>query len=120
MSMQTGILPAEFADLEPFMESWGKLETAEERYLLRQQSRLADLRAFYDAMVPRMEAAFDYLDKFPIDAKLPPAEDALFRLALGMTEVGPALEVYGQPEVPFVPKPHVVSVHWNDGTVQKA
>jgi hypothetical protein len=57
-----------------------------------------------------------HLDRFPVDTPLPPAEDALFRLALALTEVTPAVEIYKQPEVLFVPRPHVVSTTWTDGT----
>jgi hypothetical protein len=109
-------LPAGFADLSPFLADWGRLEDAEARYLLRQSSRYEDLRRFYDALAPRIHEVFEHLDRFPVDAPLPPAEAALFRLALGLTEAAAAVEVYGQPEVPFVPKGHVVSVTWSDGT----
>ena len=47
---------------------------------------------------------------------LPAQEEALYRLALGLTEAAAAIEVYGMPEVPFVDKPHVVSTTWSDGT----
>ena len=110
------ILPPAFADLQPFVETWGALETQEERYLVRQRSSMKELRRFYDALAPRVEAALDHLDRFPIDAPLPPAEEALFRLALGLSEASLAIEVYGEPGVPFVPTPHVVSTTWSDGT----
>ena len=108
-------LPPAFADLEPFLADWGRLETAQERYLVRQQSRMVDLRRFYDAIAPRIGEVLAYLDQFPFDQPLPPPEEALFRLALGLTETAPAIEIYGQPEVPFVPKPHVVHTEWNNG-----
>lgn len=108
-------LPAAFADLEPLLAKWGRLETAQERYLVRQQSRMEDLQRFYDAIAPRIGEVLAHLDQFPHDRPLPAAEEALFRLALGLTEAAPAIEIYGQPEVPFVPKPHVVSTVWNDG-----
>jgi hypothetical protein len=116
MSTTIQTLPAAFADLNPFLETWGELQTAEERYLLRQRSRLEDLRRFYDAVAPRINEIFAHLDPFPVDVPLPAPEAALFRVTLGLTEAAPAIEVYGLPEVPFVPKPHVVSVSWNDGT----
>jgi hypothetical protein len=112
----TNALPAAFTDLEPFLATWGGLETQQERYLVRQQSSMKDLRRFYDALAPRIEAVLDHLDRFPMDAPLPPAEEALFRLALGLTEASLAIEVYGEPGVPFVPTPHVVSTVWSDGT----
>jgi hypothetical protein len=109
-------LPPAFADLQPFVETWGVLETPQQRYLLRQQSSMKSLRRFYDALAPRVEAALDHLDRFPIDKPLPPAEDALFKLALGLGEVSLAIEVYNEPGVPLVPIPHIVSTVWTDGT----
>jgi hypothetical protein len=110
------ILPPAFAELEPFVATWGRLCTPQERYLLRQQSSMEELRRFYDAMAPRIDEALDHVDRFAIDAVLPPAEEALFRLALGLGEVSLSIEVYGEPGVPFVPIPHVVSTIWTDGT----
>jgi hypothetical protein len=109
-------LPPAFADLTPYLPTWGSLETQEQRYLARQHSRYAELRAFYDCMAPRLREVLAHLDRFPVDQPLPPAEDALYRLALGLTEAAAAVEVYGASEVPFVPKPHVVSTTWSDGT----
>ncbi len=114
----TPVLPPAFADLEPFLATWGHLESAEQRYLVRQQSSMEDLRSFYDAIAPRIEAVLDHLDHHPVDQPLPPAEDALFRLALGLTEVVPAIEVQGEPGVPFMRTPHVVSMQWHDGTTK--
>jgi hypothetical protein len=109
-------LPPAFADLAPFLSTWGALETQEQRYLVRQDMRMAQLRAFYDAMAPRLREILDHLDQFPVDQPLPAPEEALYRLALGLTEAAAAVEVYGMPEVPFVAKPHVVSTIWSDGT----
>jgi hypothetical protein len=112
----TTVLPPAFADLQPFVETWGGLETQQERYLLRQQSSMKALRRFYDALAPRVEAALDHLDRFPVDKPLPPAEETLFKLALALGEVSLAIEVYNEPGVPFVPTPHIVSTVWSDGT----
>ena len=109
-------LPAAFADLEHFLPIWGLLETQEQRYLVRQNLRITELRAFYDSMAPRLREVLDHLDRFPVDRPLPAQEEALYRLALGLTEAAAAIEVYGMPEVPFVDKPHVVSTTWSDGT----
>jgi hypothetical protein len=115
----TTILPDAFIDLAPFLAIWGDLETAQERYLVRQHSRMPDLQHFYDALAPRLVSVFDHLDRFPVDAPLPPPEAALFRLTLALGEVSPAIEIYHQPEVPFVPKPHFVATTWSDGTRDK-
>ncbi|MDB5738269.1 MAG: hypothetical protein JWO65_1937 [Sphingomonas bacterium] len=112
----TGDLPQGFADLSPFLATWGALETQEERYLVRQNSRMDELRRFYEALVPRIGAALDHLDSFPVDAPLPAPELALYRLTLGLTEAAAAVEIYGRPEVPSVPRPHHVATSWSDGT----
>ena len=66
------MLPAEFADLEPFAD-WS-LETEAERYAKRLSSTMDELQAFYDAAFPRLDDAMAYLDQFELNA-LP--EDAI-------------------------------------------
>jgi hypothetical protein len=107
-------LPEGFADLQPFVAVWGGLSTPEARYLQRQESRIEDLRAFYDAVVPRFKEALAYLDTFPMDEPLPAPEALLYRVILGLTEVAAAVEVYNQPRVPYVAYPHYNSVVWTD------
>jgi hypothetical protein len=104
-------LPAGFEYLEPFVASWGELRTQNERYLKRQSLPYAELAAFHDALAPRLEEVFQYLDRFPMDA-LPEAEARLFRTVLGMTEVSQAVEVFGQARVPNAPYPHSVAQEW--------
>ena len=48
-------LPADFADLEPFAE-WA-IPTERARYAKRLSSTMDELQAFYDAALPRMDAA---------------------------------------------------------------
>ena len=57
------MLPAEFADLEPYSE-WC-LANEPERYAKRLASSMAEMQAFYDAITPRAEEAISYCDKFP-------------------------------------------------------
>src|SRR3546814_6608235 len=83
-----------------------------ERYLQRQSSSLPELRNYYDAITPRLNEIFDHLDKFALES-LPEPEALLFRTALGLTEVGMAVEVFGQAGVPHVPLPHKMDVQWN-------
>ncbi len=49
------VLPADFADLEPFAAF--ALETEAERYAKRLASSMDELQAFYDAAFPRLEDA---------------------------------------------------------------
>jgi hypothetical protein len=71
-------------------------------------------------VAPRIGEILAHVDRFPYGQLLPPQEEALFRIALALTEVTPAVEVYRQPEVPFVPKPHVVDIVWNNGVRRDA
>jgi hypothetical protein len=103
-------LPGGFEDLAPFVAEWGELESFEERYRRRQSLPMARLSAFYDAVTPRLPAIFEYLDRFAFDEPLPPAEALLFRVAMGLTEVAQAVEVFGQPAVPHAPLDHCVPV----------
>lgn len=89
-------LPEAFRDLEPWL-AWS-LATEKERSDKRQASSLAELRAFYEAMLTRLEDIFAYLDQFPLDA-LPADAHRLLFLSLSLAEVAPAVEQFGQPQV---------------------
>lgn len=106
-------LPKGFEALQPFAETWGKLESQEERYLQRQHSSMKELKAFYDAAAPRLNEIFDHLEKFPTD-NLPKPEALLYRTTLGLTEVAMAIEVFNQPCVPYAPFPHKMAIDWNE------
>lgn len=56
------MLPAEFADLEPFAD-WC-LPSEPERYAKRLASSMTEMKAFYDAITPRAEEALAFCDKF--------------------------------------------------------
>ncbi|CAH0495458.1 hypothetical protein [Novosphingobium sp. CECT 9465] len=104
-------LPEQFAFLEPFVAAWGDLRTQGERYNRRQELPQGQLEAFHAALAPRLEEVFTHLDKF--DPKALPEEEALlFRVVLGLTEASQAVEIFGQPRVPYAPYPHSVSMEW--------
>jgi len=90
-------LPAEFADLEPYAD-WC-LELEHERYAKRLASSMDEMQAFYDAAFPRLEAAMDYLDQFPLDA-LPDDAKHLLWLCYSLVNVSFPVEVWRQPYVP--------------------
>lgn len=97
MTEQT--LPAEFADLAPYL-GWA-LPTADERYVRRRSSTREELKAFYDAVAPRIEALLAAVDAYPLGA-LPESHRALFAIALSLAEVAPHIELYGgSPGVPY-------------------
>jgi hypothetical protein len=107
----TVTLPEQFSFLEPFAATWGDLHSQNERYLKRQQLSYADLEAFHLALSGRLEEVFSYLDGFDPDA-LPEPEARLYRTVLGLTEASQAVEVFGQPRVPYAPYPHSVPMEW--------
>jgi hypothetical protein len=59
---------------------------------------MAELQAFYDAMLPRMEAVIAYLNQFPLDA-MPADAQRLLSLTLSLAEVSTAVELFKQPSV---------------------
>jgi len=91
------ILPAPFADLEPFA-AWS-LETESERYAKRLSSTMDELQAFYDAGFPRLADAMAYLDGFDLQA-LPDDARRLLWLCYSLVNVSFPVEVWRQPRVP--------------------
>lgn len=91
------MLPEAFADLERF-SGW-ILPTEAERMQKRRDSRLEDLQALYDAMLPRLEAILSHLNKFPLDA-MPEREERLLKLTYALAEVTPFVEQYHRTVLP--------------------
>ena len=89
-------LPAEFTDLEPFLD-WA-LATERERTSKRLASSMEEIQSFYDHMSARVEAAMVYLNALPLDTLLPEAE-RLFHLSLSLMEVANAVEMFQNPAV---------------------
>lgn len=93
-------LPDKFRDLDGFVTRWS-LPTQNQREEARRASSAHDRKEFYDAVVPRLPAMIDYLNRFPPDSM---AEDAqrLLHLALSVAEIAPNVELYkGSTTVPF-------------------
>jgi hypothetical protein len=89
-------LPAPFRDLEPHL-AWA-LESEGEREARRLASTIEELRAFYDAMMPRIEKIVEYLNQFALD-EMPADARRLLDLAFSWTEIASAVEIYRQPRV---------------------
>jgi hypothetical protein len=92
----TAMLPAEFADLEPYAATWC-LATEPERWERRLASSMEEMRAFYDACFPRAEQAISYCDSFDLSA-LPEDASNLLNLLFSFALVSYAVEVWNQPE----------------------
>ncbi|MGH7966501.1 MAG: hypothetical protein ACRERD_32525 [Candidatus Binatia bacterium] len=95
--MANHLLPEAFADLEGFANGWA-LATETERSRKRQTSAMTEIQAFYDALLPRMDAIFAYLNQFPLEA-MPGDAQRLLHLTLSLAEVAPAVELFKQPSV---------------------
>jgi hypothetical protein len=90
-------LPAEFADLERFID-WC-LPTEQERYTKRLKSTMAEMQEFYDAAFGRLEDAMVYLDaRFPLN-EMPDDAKALMHLMQSLVNVSFPIEVWKQPRV---------------------
>ena len=93
----TASLPPAFADLEPFAD-WA-LETEAERYAKRLASTMDELQAFYDAALPRVDDAVEFLDQFELSA-LPDDASHLIWMYYSLMTVSFPVEVWRQPRVP--------------------
>lgn len=95
---KTAALPAQFADLEPFVARWA-LPREKDRWKARVTSSMAEIQAFYDTMLARLDAVVAHLDQHLLDA-IPEADRPLFYLALAFMDISPAVEIFGTPDVP--------------------
>lgn len=95
--MDQGTLPKGFETLEPFVSDW-VLPDASARMAKRQGSSIEQIRRFYDAIVPMGEQALDYLRAYKL-GELTPQGENLLKLMLALTELGPAVEWYDNPQV---------------------
>lgn len=95
--MSGGMLPEEFADLEPFAGTWC-LPAEAARYAQRLASTMAEMQAFYDAAFPRVRDAMAHLDQFPL-RELPERELNLLHLVYSLVMVSLPVEVWHQPRV---------------------
>ena len=88
-------LPEPFADLEPFV-AWA-IPTENERNRRRRASTIEELRAFYDAILPRMDEIIAFLNQYPLD-QMPDDARRLLHMGLSFMEVSPAIELLGEPD----------------------
>lgn len=98
MTTEDAMLPEPFADLEPFAGTWC-LETEPERYEVRLASSMDDLQAFYDAGMPRAEAAMAHLDQYDL-YDMPQKELNLLRLMMALIVITFPVEAFRQAKVP--------------------
>ena|SRR5579859_1367220 len=89
-------LPAQFAALEPFLD-WA-LATERERTARRHATPMTEIRAFYEAMLRRLDEILTYFEGFATE-RVPADVQRLFLLSMSLAEITPAMENYGQPDV---------------------
>ena len=87
-------LPEPFADLTLYL-AWA-LPTDRERCAKRQSSTMAEINAFYHAVLPRMEEILSYVEQYPPE-QIPADVQRLFYLTLSLAKIAPAVEMYGDP-----------------------
>jgi len=92
-------LPADFRDLERFVERWAR-PTENERNALRWSANKNDFAELYEAVMPKLDAILERLSRIGTDQL--EGEDAnLFNLAAAFAEASPHHELYGgSPAVP--------------------
>ena len=91
------ILPASFAELEPFAD-WA-LPSEADRYGKRIRSSMDELQAFYDAAFPRLEDGAEYLKGVALDG-ISDEDRNLLHLFEALVTVSFPVEVWRQPRVP--------------------
>lgn len=92
-------LPAEFRDLERFVERWAR-PTENERNALRWSATASEFAELYEAIMPRLDAILEMLSCIKSD-ELEGADANLFNLAAAFAEASPHHELYGgSPVVP--------------------
>jgi hypothetical protein len=96
--MNTGLLPVEFSEFEPFAPAWC-LPTEGERYAKRLASSMDEMQTFYDAFFPRGEEAILHCEKFALD-EMPEDAERLLQLLYSLVMVSFPVEAWRQPNVP--------------------
>lgn len=91
-------LPAGFEDLAPWAD-WS-LARMDERRDRRTGSSMEEIDAFYNAVLPRMDAVLDHLGATLLDG-IDPQSEALLNMALMLAEIAPAVEQFGEPTVSY-------------------
>ena len=93
--MAEPVLPDDFQDLAPWLD-WA-LEPERARTEKREASSMAEIRAFYDAVLPRMEEMIRYLEDFR-DGDMPAPARRPYLVSLSLVEVANLVELYKRRE----------------------
>ena len=96
--MISGKLPSGFQDLEPLVQKWA-LATERERNRQHLSSSMAEVKEYYNTLLPRAEALIAHLQELEANGKpssIPQESKNLFYLLLSLAEVSQSVEVHGQ------------------------
>ncbi len=91
-------MPDAFADLERFVAAGWALPAEADRWARRVKSSTAEIKDFYETLLPRMDAIVHYLDRQPLN-ELSEQDRPLFYLALAFMDVAPTWEVFEAPDL---------------------
>ncbi len=91
MSEKSSELPAQFSKLCPWVAEWAQ-PTEQARYLKLHAVTFEQLKAFYDAMLPEMDAIMAFLKTQPVEGMAPDALN-LFHLAMTFAETSHPLDL---------------------------
>jgi hypothetical protein len=94
--MSTTLSRPSLAGLETYLETWGNLPTTEDRLEKRLTSTIEELRAFYDAMIPNLEAIIEYLNSIPLSG-LKGEDLKLANAVLATCEIDNAVNKWHEP-----------------------
>lgn len=92
------MLPGEFNQLSHWVDRWS-LPTEKQRMMHRVESSMAELKPFYDELLPEMERIGDHFSTVPADAELSEADRNLFYMACSWIEVSRCFEAWNQNDV---------------------
>ena len=93
--MSEALLPERFKELEPFA-NWA-LEPERARTEEREASSMAEIRAFYDAMMLRFDEILDHLQSH-FGGDMPAPAYRLYLMSLSLVEVAILVELYKRRE----------------------
>jgi hypothetical protein len=82
--MAANLLPEGFSELEPYVANWA-IDNEKDRYLQLHRSKIEDVRAFYGAVLARIDEVIDRLNQTPL-ASFSDEEKTLMNLAMTFAE----------------------------------
>lgn len=99
-------LPAQFSDLAPFSH-WA-IESRADRFRARFERSMDDIRAFYDAMLPRADEIMAHLAQYQLE-DLPQPERNLLNMMLSLVEISRCVELWNGNDMSYYthPKEHL-------------